>query len=294
MQKKEYDKLASRLALTLQRFNNGERLTTKALAEEYNVSVKTIQRDFNERLTALPIECEKGVYFLPTYCLGKLSFDDIKHFAAFSGFKTLYPKLNNDLIVDILNAKTNRTMKIKGQSYEELSHKLTDFNALGGAILSHFKIKFLYSEKSREVKPYMLLNTNGVWYLAAVEKDVLKHFTLSKIRELFVTEEAFSQEDEILHILENEKSVWYSQNPIEVHLQIDQTMAAFFLRRELLPEQKVVEESESHLVLSCKVAFKEEIQRIVRYWIPHVTILTPVAFQNEIEEGLEKYLKKDF
>jgi predicted DNA-binding transcriptional regulator YafY len=57
------------------------------LANEFNVNVRTIQRDLNERLSYIPIIKEKNYYFMDSYSLGKLSFEDIKSFATLSGIK---------------------------------------------------------------------------------------------------------------------------------------------------------------------------------------------------------------
>ena len=51
----DYDKILTRLTITLQRLHEGESLSVSELAEEFNVSSKTIQRDFNERLYRFPI-----------------------------------------------------------------------------------------------------------------------------------------------------------------------------------------------------------------------------------------------
>ena len=42
--KHDYDKALTRLRVTLQRLNDGEALGVKELAEEFNVSTRTIQR----------------------------------------------------------------------------------------------------------------------------------------------------------------------------------------------------------------------------------------------------------
>ncbi|MEA3553878.1 MAG: HTH domain-containing protein [Campylobacterota bacterium] len=53
--KHDYDKILTRLTTILKRLNDGEALSIKDLAEEFNVSTRTIQRDFNERLISFPI-----------------------------------------------------------------------------------------------------------------------------------------------------------------------------------------------------------------------------------------------
>ena len=57
--KHDYDTILTRLTIILSRLNDGEALSVKALAEEFNVSDRTIQRDFNERLISFPVYQEK-------------------------------------------------------------------------------------------------------------------------------------------------------------------------------------------------------------------------------------------
>ena len=48
--------LGARLAAILWRLNQGEALAVDALAQEFGVDERTIQRDFAERLCSLPLE----------------------------------------------------------------------------------------------------------------------------------------------------------------------------------------------------------------------------------------------
>jgi len=287
----EHDKLATRLALILTKFNDGEHLTVEALAKEFNVHTRTIQRDF-KKLSFLPIEKENGVYRLAPYCLGKLTYRDIKQFAAFSGIQSLYPELSNELIVDILNARVSKTMEVKGHRYEDLSQKVDLFNNIGAAILQHRRITFVYKEKPRIAEPYKLVNTNGIWYMVATQEGVVKNFSLSKIESLVVAEEVFVPDTTIEEILRFNQGLWYTQNPIEVTLVIDASVAEYFLRRDLLPHQQIIEQNDERLIVSAKVAYEEEILKTVRYWIPHMTILSPHTLQEKLEASLRNYLTR--
>jgi len=62
MYKHDYDKKLFRLINILSKLYNDENLTLEEYAQEYNVSVKTIQRDFNERLISFPIYQEKKIW----------------------------------------------------------------------------------------------------------------------------------------------------------------------------------------------------------------------------------------
>ncbi len=261
----EHDKTASRLTMILMKFNDGERFTVDDLACEFNVSKRTIQRDINDRFSFLPIEKENGYYYLASYVLGKLSLSDIKNFAIFSGIRELYPELSDQLIVDVLNQKTNKALHIKGYNYEDVTHKIDDFNQIGAAIIIYEEISFEYKEKNRVVKPYRLINTNGIWYLVAVEDEVLKTFSFSQIVNLKRLEICFEPDTNIVDTIEDENNTWFTQNPIEVTLEVDASVAKYFLRRELLPHQKTLEHVEEKLILSTKITYEEELLRVVRY-----------------------------
>lgn len=68
-----HDKIATRLACILTKLNNGEHFTAEELAKEFDISVRTIQRDLNERLIYLPIIKENNHYSMESYALGKLA-----------------------------------------------------------------------------------------------------------------------------------------------------------------------------------------------------------------------------
>ena len=44
------------------------------------------------------------------------------------------------------------------------------------------------------------------------------------------------------------------------------------------------------LIISAKVAHSNQIIPIVRYWIPHIKVISPEDLQVEIDKGLKEYL----
>jgi predicted DNA-binding transcriptional regulator YafY len=287
---KEQDSVAVRLVQIITKLNNGESLFVKELAEEFNVTPRTIQKDLNERLDILPFIKENSSYKLESYCLGKLSFKDIKVFAEFSGLKELYPVLNNHMIVDILNKKVSANIEVRGQVYENLSLKVEPFNHAAAAILNKQKLQFTYSAKPRTLEPYKLVNTHGIWYLVGVEDGILKHFSFSKVEKLMVLDTCFVEDEAIVEILLTQTEGWVTQEPQEVMFSVSQEVAEYFLRRKLLPQQKMLEHREKDVLFSCQIAYDAEILRLVRYWIPHLHIVSPAYLQVKLEEELKGYL----
>ncbi len=287
----KHDKIATRLAIILTKLNASERFTVDDLVEEFAVTKRTIQRDLNERLSYLPIKKESNQYYLESYYLGKLNFDDIKNFSALSGVKELFPSLQEDFLKTILDNTVSQAYLVKGHNYEDLSDRADDFKIIETAIIETRKVEFTYKEKQRVVDPYKLLNIKGIWYLAGVEGDILKTFTLSRVSDLEVTEECYIANKEVLNSIEKEDSTWFSSKQTEVVLKVDSSVASYFKRRNILPNQTLVKELEDGGVLvSTKIAFDEEILKLVRYWIPHVSVVSPVRLQDELESGLRGYL----
>jgi len=288
---KERDKIATRLALILTKFNSGERFTIAELAQEFGVTARTIQRDLYHRLSYLPIQKVDEHFTLESYALGQLSFKDINNFAVLSGIKGLYPKLSQDFIVDLFNANINKTFLIKNQGFEDISHRYDWFEAISTAIVKLQKITFVYHDKPRAVHPYRLINNNGVWYLLADEEGKLKNFTLSKISELHIDEKStFTPHAPFLDKIAQNDTNWFSDVAIEVVLDIDVNVRDYFLRKEIFPNKKILENTPTSFMLSTTVAYDEEILGVVKYWLPHVRILSPQPLREKLSHLLRTYL----
>ena len=59
-----YDRLSVRLSVIISRLLAGQSLELKALANEFGVSERTLQRDFQQRLIHLDLEHSNGCYRL--------------------------------------------------------------------------------------------------------------------------------------------------------------------------------------------------------------------------------------
>lgn len=294
--KKSHDTLAYRLSLILTKLNSGECFTAIELAEEFNVSSRTIQRDINERLSYIPIEKKGDYYSMEGYALGKLSFEDIKNFATLSGVQSLYPTLTNEFITDILNAKLNKVYLIKSQGFEEIgSSQKVWFEQLSAAVVTHRSVSFNYTDKLREVNPYKLVNNNGIWYLLADEKGNLKNFTFSKIKQFDCRDDTkcFTPKKEFLEKISQNDTNWFSKENIEVTLQINNKAKEYFLRKEILPNKKIIEQNAEYFIISTNASYDDEILRLVKYWIPYIKIVSPQYLQEKLSVILKDYLSLD-
>lgn len=75
-------------------------------------------------------------------------------------------------------------------------------------------------------------------------------------------------------------------------LKIDARVAHYFQRRKLIASQQIVKELEDGgLLVSGKFAHPNQIIPIVRYWVPHVRIVSPEDWQIDLEQELRACLE---
>jgi len=113
--------LVYRLSQILIKLNQGEKLDPQDLADEFKVTLRTIQRDLNERFGYLPLIKENGKYYIDQIYLGKLTTQDIKRFASLAGIKGLFPPLTNTFLSDIFDSSMQSAILVKGHNYEDIT-----------------------------------------------------------------------------------------------------------------------------------------------------------------------------
>ncbi|TXH06931.1 MAG: WYL domain-containing protein [Rhodocyclaceae bacterium] len=292
-----HDTLVYRLSQMLVKLNQGEKLNPQALAEEFGVNLRTVQRDLNVRFAYLPLQKTNGYYHLDPTFLGKLSIKDVDRFAGLAGVRGLFPSLSDEFLRDIFDARIQAAVMVKGHNYENLAGKETDFRHLEGAIVGRQHIAFDYQKDSglksyTGVAPFKLVNHKGIWYLAARDGDKLKSFSFSKIERIRVLDTHFAPDTRVDKQLAEDDGIWLSDDQKEVVLKVNQDVAGYFKRRKLIANQVIEKELEDGgLIISAKVGHINQVMPIVRYWIPHIRIISPEGLQAEMESEISSYLK---
>jgi len=293
-----HDTLVYRLAQILVKLNQGEKLDPLALADEFGVNLRTIQRDLNLRFAYLPLQKTDGRYHLDPAYLGKLSTRDIERFASLAGVRGLFPSLSDDFLCDIFDSRIQSALLVKGHNYEDLADKEDLFQQLERAIIARSHISFDYSKNEGSksytaVSPLKLINLKGIWYLAARDGDKTKTFSFAKIDGLIQLDTRFAHDPVIDKMLAEEDGIWMGEEKKEIVLKIACDIAGYFKRRKLIANQVIEKELEyGGLIVSAKVGHVNQVLPIVRYWIPHIRIISPEGLQGEMEKEVRAYLER--
>lgn len=305
--KHDYDKTLTRLNTIIARLNAGESLSVNALAEEFNVSSRTIQRDFNERLVGLyPIyqhkrkwkmqdghKIEKATSIEDTIVLDILEKLTDGLGSQFSiKAKHLLSKIKNDEFNPIY-AKLN---------IEDISSNINNIAILEKVIKEKVRIKYHYDfgEYTREieVKPLKIANFEGFWYLIALDarNDKLKKYHLKSIHTITTLSTIFITDKKLDELLDNSINIWFDSNvePFEVILYLNKYAAKTLKRKPIAKSQRVISEyKDGSCDISLMITHKREIVSIVQYWMPHIKVISPQSINDFIMNNCKTFMEEN-
>lgn len=102
----------------------------------------------------------------------------------------------------------------------------------------------------------------------------------------------FAPKREHTEYINGKEDVWFTEDTTEVLLRIAPEVAHYFLRRALLPHQQQRQDRDGSLLVSTHVNHMYQLLPVVRYWLPHVRILQPVAWHQELVASLRRALQQ--
>lgn len=285
----DHETLALRLADTLRLLQSGERPTRLQLAERFGVSERTIYRDLNRLGDVIELGTD-GVYQLARQYCSSLSPADLQTFARISGVEQLFPASDRRSWLDLLKPGPASFLVRDGHFAAERPDS-RDFRELGRAIEQKRRCQLNYTGKQRRIEPYRLIHNKGIWYLAATEEGRLKSFAFARIDALQLLDESFFPDSATQAQIESDDDIWFGKDRLEVTVQVSASSAYYFLRRNVLPHQQLMElQADGRLLLRCRVNHPNQLLPIIRYWIPHVRILEPAWLQQQLRDELTDYL----
>lgn len=303
--KHDYDKALTRLVTILTKLYNGEKLSVKDLAEEFNVSTRTIQRDFNERLISFPIYQENRLWRMQDgFKLEKTSsvenqvvLDIMEKLVDGVGdkfsskAKALLSKIKNDELNPIY-AKLDM---------EDIGDKLEIIQKLESAIKSRLVINCKYKLKenktfSLKINPLKIANYEGFWYLIAQDchdKNALKKYYLKNIFNIKNTDVNFEVSSRLEELLKNSISIWFQEKnePFEVKINVSNVVSKYVQRKPIAPTQ-VIESiyEDGSLDIVVKVTHEMELLPLIKYWLPYMKVLEPKSMHETIIKDLKNYI----
>ena len=300
---KNSDKVLTRLVIILQKLSNNELPTRVELMEEFNVSSKTIQRDINERLCYFPIEENslKQLKFIDGFSLNKTSLKENEMlfiYLSLSQIKDInnnFEKITYDIFTKLLTPTFNSPYHIKAKAFESIDMDSPLLNNIEKAIEYKNRLTLKLENRNIEIEPYKVVSFDGIWYLFGKDLDdeKIKTVFIHEIIDMKIKTEKFKLDKPIDSILENVHSAWFEDgNYMEIKVKVNAKIAFNFRLKNILPSQKILEEfDDGSLLIQFGVTTEEDIDNILKAWIPDIEIISPQKYRNNFVEELKEYLR---
>ncbi|KUO70864.1 MAG: transcriptional regulator [Desulfosporosinus sp. BRH_c37] len=190
---------------------NKKSVTSKELAERFEVSTRTIYRDIETLSSAgIPVYMSKGkgggISLLPDFVLNKAVITDEEKEDILSSLKAVnavnLSKTDTALkkLSSLFGESNTDWIEVDFSSWANAQNETETFNTIKSTILGKRVISFSYAsakgqQTAREVEPLKLCFKSGAWYLYGYCKSRcdFRFFKLRRIRELCVSEQNFQR-----------------------------------------------------------------------------------------------------
>ncbi|MBB3303901.1 MULTISPECIES: WYL domain-containing protein [unclassified Enterobacter] len=197
-QKKQHDRMASRLAVIISRLLIGERLEVKKLAHEFMISERTLRRDFRERLSCLELQYVEGGYSLVRLQDGIRTNRDILHFAHVTCTEQLFPAMDSKLISILIDSAVESPFIVSLAPPDRKPSLFGGFWRITQAILDRTLLDLTVDgQQHRWFAPYRLIYFEHSWYLVGENRQKLQVFILGSITDVLMTRQPFLRRRQI-------------------------------------------------------------------------------------------------
>ena len=287
------EKLAQRLSHIIALLHQGDTLDKQQLAQQFGVDVRTIERDLFERLKGIAERTPEGEWRIASARRSTIPARYLSEYSQLAGAAALFPD------GQIETRPAERGLHVQPVPEEDLRGQTRTFEQLQTAVQQHRPCQFTYKGKPRQAHPYRLIHKNGIWYLAAAELNAqiaaqqLKNFSVARIEALRVDEHArFAPQPEHIAYLERQPDIWFTRQPVEATLRVAAAVAHYFTRRDLLPGQITRADADGSLLVTATIHHPQQLLPIVRYWMPHVRILEPQEWEEQLIHSVQETLRQ--
>lgn len=301
--KHDHDKILTRLVQILTKLYYGETLCVSDLAEEFNVSTRTIQRDMNQRLAGFPLEKEGRCWKMKEgfRLEAGLSADDQVTLGILERMAESLGSVfgsRSKAILRRLASQDPGPIYIK-TGLDEIGEKLEEFKALKEAVAGKRAVRFRYDSpkgsKQVAVHPLRIVNYEGYWYLLALEPDsaLVKKYRFDRLSRVEATDEPFTFDASVEEMLDDSVNIWFQPtgDRFGVKLYLKPGAAAYLKNRPVSRTQRLLESHEDGgAVISVSITSDMEILPTIRYWFPEVFVLEPRRLRERMAADIGEYL----
>jgi len=283
----------------LNRLNSGEKLCVSRLLDEYEVSERTIQRDFKMIIEVFGnfLDKERECYhgkekFLLQNLLGASDLLMLAHILHLFNLANKTFFINTKIQTAIKDAEEIYMFKAKEL---ETIKNVSIVNQIEHAIKYKKQLMIEYSGRKKEsviiLQPYRIVLLNQNFYLLGENyktKQVNK-LRISLIKKVKITSKNFKHNIQINNFITNIQTPWseYNSKNIIIKIKVHKKLAKYFKLKQYLPSQNIIRTLDNkEIEVEYRVSSLREIEGLIIKWLPDITIIEPQELKNKVREKL--------
>ena len=288
----------------LKHLNEGKKLCVTQLAQTYEVSDRTIRRDFEliRELFGDFMSKEGECYQAYEKVLLEevLCATDLMTLANVVNIFGITSK--ESVISDKTQALIEKSMSVydfKSRPFENMK-KREVIRQLEHAIKFNKEVKILYKTErfvgKRNFQPYKILFLNENFYIVGenVSKSKFEFLRISLVDEVVTTKKTFFEHKDISDFIKRIQTPWavFGREETTVRLRVDYSIRRYFILKKYLPSQEVVAHFENgDIEVQYKVSNLKELEELVIKWLPKIRVMYPRPLKKMVRKSLERKLK---
>lgn len=293
----------SRLFRILYYLLEHKKTTAPELAEEFEVSVRTIYRDIDYISSAgIPIYATQGkdggIAILDSFTLDKSMFSEVEKEQILTGLEALIAtdgKSTDELLIKLktlFQMQTTNWIEVDFSEWFQEKPAQNVFNDIKKSILDRYIISFEYFNHQgnnvfRHIQPLKLLFKGKAWYVYGfcLLRNEYRFFKLTRIKNLDITEEKFLPKESITTIDTTIKQ----EETVVVTLKFNKHMA-FRVYDEFGSESIV--DKHGYLYVTTSLPNNDTLYSYVLSFEDYVEIVEPQEIRETMKCRLKKIQKK--
>jgi predicted DNA-binding transcriptional regulator YafY len=302
------------------KIKEGKYPNTRTLAENFEITRKTAQRDIEfmrERLAAPLVYVhehrgfayEDNTYDLPGFWLGEegltslllayrlaSTVPDIAIKTSLRSFlEQLLTKLSHFNTISIKDLSNK--VSVRNIEYSKTSEKI--YHAILDALLATRPVQIEYysphnsETTTRDILPLHLLNYMGTWHIIGhcALKNELRDFVLSRIKTIAPCTNKITARvsaEQVREYIRQTFGIFHGKETTEVCLRFSPDISTWIAEQAWHPAQKTRTEKDGRLCLTIPVADFREIKREILKYGSQVEVISPKALRTDIKKEIEK------
>lgn len=277
-------------------------VTSKELAERFEVSPRTIYRDIETlSFAGIPVYMSKGkgggISLLPDFVLNKAVITDGEKEDILSSLKAVNAvnlnKTDTALkkLSSLFGESNTDWIEVDFSSWANVQNETETFNTIKSAILGKRIISFSYDsakgqQTSREVEPLKLCFKSGAWYLYGYCKSRcdFRFFKLRRIRELCISEHNFQRK--------SPNQIFSNKNVFqEEYVKLKLKLSAEVAYRVYDEFDRYEQQEDGSFIAEINYPKGEWIFYYITTFGSHCEVLEPEDVRNDVKAELQNTLK---